>query len=53
VEAISTERRAVPHTFIASAFGVPVTELFRKARTKKAMPGRPTRRGKPSLSGLE
>ncbi len=38
---------------IASEFGVPVTELFRKPCTKQAGPGRPRRRGKPSLSGLE
>ena len=30
---------------IASAFGVPVPELFRKPRTKQAGPGRPRRRG--------
>ena len=35
VEATSTERRAVPHTIIASALGVPVTELFRKPRTEQ------------------
>lgn len=29
---------------IASAFGVPVTELFWKPRTKQAGPGRPTRK---------
>jgi transcriptional regulator with XRE-family HTH domain len=29
---------------IAGAFGVPVTELFRKPRTKQAGPGRPRRR---------
>jgi len=31
---------------IARAFGVPVTELFRKPRTKQAGPGRPKVRGK-------
>ena len=30
---------------IADAFGVPVTELFRKPRTKQAGPGRPKVRG--------
>ena len=29
---------------IASAFGVPVTELFQKPRTKQAGPGRPRRK---------
>ena len=31
---------------ITSAFGVPVTELFRKPQTKQARPGRPRRRGR-------
>ena len=35
VEATSTERRAVHLTIIISAFGVTVTELLRKPRTKR------------------
>jgi hypothetical protein len=46
VEAKPTRRRAVLYTIIITAFGVPVTELFRKPRTKQTGLGRPRVRGK-------
>jgi hypothetical protein len=41
VEATSTQRRASPRTIIASAFGVPLTKVFRRpGRSRPSLDGR-------------